>query len=250
MCGENAFNAASILRAAGSSPRVRGKHPEVSKIDKGPRLIPACAGKTPRKAPAPPSTPAHPRVCGENLIDQANRVGPAGSSPRVRGKLTAVVACLILRGLIPACAGKTWDRWPTSVPTPAHPRVCGENPSTVFFNCCPLGSSPRVRGKRERLPILLDGRGLIPACAGKTMTWRTICAPARAHPRVCGENGGPGHERDLAQGSSPRVRGKPRRRDPQPVDRRLIPACAGKTATPMILPHGGRAHPRVCGENS
>ena len=53
----------------GSSPRVRGKPARLRGATKWTRLIPACAGKTPPSAPASTSSPAHPRVCGENSSD-------------------------------------------------------------------------------------------------------------------------------------------------------------------------------------
>ena len=72
-------------------------------------------------------------------------------------------------GLIPAWAGKTARRWPSSMPQGAHPRVGGENEVQRIITSSVAGSSPRGRGKP--LPSLiaaLDG-GLIPAWAGKTV---------------------------------------------------------------------------------
>ena len=51
-------------------------------------------------------------------------------------------------------------------------------------------------------------------------------------------------------GSSPRVRGKQRRQHHHLPPRRLIPACAGKTASSPRIARPRRAHPRVCGENA
>ena len=53
-----------------------------------------------------------------------------------------------------------------------------------------------------------------------------------------------GHE-----GSSPRVRGKPRGPSSSPTPPGLIPACAGKTAASASRTAVATAHPRVCGEN-
>ena len=50
-----------------------------------------------------------------------------GSSPRVRGKLSALIFEILIFGLIPACAGKTLSTPPRPASSPAHPRVCGEN---------------------------------------------------------------------------------------------------------------------------
>ena len=50
-----------------------------------------------------------------------------------------------------------------------------------------------------------------------------------AHPRACGENAHSTRSWGHLEGSSPRVRGKRAPRTPRPVEKRLIPARAGKT---------------------
>ena len=50
-----------------------------------------------------------------------------------------------------------------------------------------------------------------------------------AHPRVCGENVADATVESLYDGSSPRVRGKPRDIEKAFLTGGLIPACAGKT---------------------
>ena len=52
----------------------------------------------------------------------------------------------------------------------AHPRVCGENIVAGAEFKREKGSSPRVRGKREERGEVDGGAGLIPACAGKTLS--------------------------------------------------------------------------------
>ena len=71
----------------------------------------------------------------------------------------------------------------------------------------------------------------------------------RAHPRVCGENTNDTLLAALAEGSSPRVRGKHQRHTARSARRGLIPACAGKTRRVAVKTNSPRAHPRVCGEN-
>ena len=113
-----------------------------------------------------------------------------------------------------------------------------------------MGSSPRVRGKRDAAGGLQRPDRLIPACAGKTSPPSSPPSKAWAHPRVCGENQKWSVVRVARLGSSPRVRGK-RGRSAMPVSTgRLIPACAGKTARTATTRARQRAHPRVCGENS
>ena len=111
-----------------------------------------------------------------------------GSSPRVRGKQPTAGDEEGKRGLIPACAGKTFLSWAPRSVARAHPRVCGENPIAIGWRRVVAGSSPRVRGKRTQCNELILGNGLIPACAGKTAENPTKPRHQPAHPRVCGEN--------------------------------------------------------------
>ena len=131
----------------------------------------------------------------------------------------------------------------------AHPRVGGENRDRRRYRDRSAGSSPRGRGKRST-----EGEGrrrdrLIPAWAGKTAsTPRAGTSPA-AHPRVGGENSTTPGRRLAETGSSPRGRGKRRNSATPNVRWGLIPAWAGKTYPKCPRPIGGRAHPRVGGEN-
>ena len=70
-------------------------------------LIPACAGKTAVFVAEFVDDWAHPRVCGENASFLTVSFLGLGSSPRVRGKRGAGEFPVAVRGLIPACAGKT-----------------------------------------------------------------------------------------------------------------------------------------------
>ena len=112
-----------------------------------------------------------------------------------------------------------------------------------------MGSSPRVRGKPGTGDHPHPARRLIPARAGKTPTWPESRWSPTAHPRACGENRTGIAARDLSRGSSPRVRGKPRRSGVCWRSLGLIPARAGKTGCRSIMCGPGRAHPRACGEN-
>ena len=233
----------------GSSPRVRGKlHPNDPTWRRS-GLIPACAGKTFRSCFRLSELRAHPRVCVENDCLSKIRGDVSGSSPRVRGKPKGAIASDAAAGLIPACAGKTSSRSRRFRRRRAHPRVCGENIKETEDAGGGLGSSPRVRGKRltsERRP---QGRGLIPACAGKTTVEAGNPRITRAHPRVCGENFSSVSRYARSRGSSPRVRGKLLTPLIGALTTGLIPACAGKTKFVHCADKIAWAHPRVCGEN-
>ena len=250
VCGENVSCCVIFDTWAGSPPRVRGKRclVQLHVGDRG--LTPACAGKTLDLRPGVQGEPAHPRVCGENLANAVTRLEPAGSPPRVRGKRDRPRRRRERQRLTPACAGKTCSLVDLHGYEAAHPRVCGENAQTLEEYMSGHGSPPRVRGKRDLDESLGKDAGLTPACAGKTMLRFVIVAHPRAHPRVCGENQRLHPNARRGPGSPPRVRGKlvvPLRRR---HDRRLTPACAGKTCGAARRPGPPSAHPRVCGENS
>ena len=234
----------------GSSPRVRGKRGPSPHPHHPHRLIPACAGKTGAESSPTPPPSAHPRVCGENSSLWSRSYASTGSSPRVRGKRGGAPGVLVLRGLIPACAGKTAPSSSTPAATSAHPRVCGENLDGVLDGGPTSGSSPRVRGKQSRGAPCRRATGLIPACAGKTQQAAAECQVWPAHPRVCGENAHQDRPPQPPAGSSPRVRGKRAARPGVQVGDRLIPACAGKTSPGRQRGSRTAAHPRVCGENT
>ena len=249
-CGENIPRPPQSIRSRGSSPRVRGKpREEAATIDMG-GLIPARAGKTPLLHLRMLALWAHPRACGENEAGDEKGAVFEGSSPRVRGKRGRGREGRRLRGLIPACAGKTTEPTPSRENWRAHPRVCGENCTQPSPPWPLMGSSPRVRGKQEGAGGEPCRVGLIPACAGKTGSPASLTSGGRAHPRVCGENEGALRSVLARWGSSPRVRGKLTPITIVAIPTRLIPACAGKTVRDRSRAAADRAHPRVCGENA
>ena len=187
-CGENSPHYFHKAPAAGSSPRVRGKQQGLQGALHRARLIPARAGKTSGDSSPARAAWAHPRACGENLVDIADIRFPQGSSPRVRGKPHRRRPRRQAGRLIPARAGKTSARSGTRATRRAHPRACGENKLHAEVANILLGLSPRVRGKPHQLDQMARDPGLIPARAGKTAG-----------------GGSPGSSRP---GSSPRVRGK------------------------------------------
>ena len=131
----------------------------------------------------------------------------------------------------------------------AHPRACGENLVLTVGLKPPVGSSPRMRGKRKSPVAWLSTGRLIPAHAGKTRRHSRASRKPRAHPRACGENIFTVSLPDRSRGSSPRMRGKRTVWELFPHLDGLIPAHAGKTIRPGVWAAKTRAHPRACGEN-
>ena len=152
-----------------------------------------------------------------------------GSPPRVRGKPVFRAPAAFRNRITPACAGKTSTSPPRCPYSTDHPRVCGENLSSLNAALRRSGSPPRVRGKQSpRLPHGSRGR-ITPACAGKTPQPASLLTGPADHPRVCGENmSGTGGALNR-YGSPPRVRGKRARCPSARSGARITPACAGKT---------------------
>ena len=168
VCGEHEFLQGIYHSRLGSSPRVRGTQVAAWISRYTPRFIPACAGNTTRDWPVVTTVTVHPRVCGEHVGRQ--RIGDIdiGSSPRVRGTLFEGSRAAKVARFIPACAGNTSCPIPTRNRTSVHPRVCGEHQGIVLEFGNYYGSSPRVRGTRDRRRQSAVRQRFIPACAGNT----------------------------------------------------------------------------------
>ena len=106
-----------------------------------------------------------------------------------------------------------------------------------------------MRGKRSIIAEFLTSSRITPACAGKTTTDPAHTTARRDHPRVCGENSAGLSSQTLSRGSPPRVRGKPYETIVLARDKRITPACAGKTFSTGLWRSAKEDHPRVCGEN-
>ena len=135
----------------------------------------------------------------------------------------------VIRGLIPAHAGKTRPPWPGGHGSPAHPRSRGENASSSMPIKSAYGSSPLTRGKHVATPSWAARPRLIPAHAGDP-------PPTFGRSRV-------------GAGSSPLTRGKRTHLLQLCFITRLTPAHAGKTLSALAAGLWKSAHPRSRGEN-
>ena len=91
--------------------------------------------------------------------------------------------------------------------------------------------------------------GIIPAYAGNTIHRLKILSLPWDHPRVCGEHQVVVVCLEWSGGSSPRMRGTPRRATaPDSLDG-IIPAYAGNTLLEQEAVEQAEDHPRVCGEH-
>ena len=106
-CGEHELKRLEHDIHEGSSPRMRGAlvAPGSSRPAMG--IIPADAGSTSSNVQSRPGPGDHPRGCGEHSQQEALLYLPRGSSPRMRGALSASRGATTQRRIIPADAGST-----------------------------------------------------------------------------------------------------------------------------------------------
>ena len=94
--------------------------------------------------------------------------GTKGSPPRMRGKPVTRNYREAIVGITPADAGKTSSHALSKSNFQDHPRGCGENPVQAVALNAPVGSPPRMRGKRLLCEPFKAEAGITPADAGKT----------------------------------------------------------------------------------
>jgi len=131
---------------------------------------------------------------------------------------------------IPAPAGNTRPTGGCPARSTVHPRACGEHRYSAGMVGSLAGSSPRLRGTRQRI------------CA------KHDCVAV--HPRACGEHKRTGKPMKLYAGSSPRLRGTRGHEYAEQRLRRFIPAPAGNTPGQAPAPTQPPVHPRACGEHA
>ena len=187
--GETRWNCLPTDRAWGLSPRGRGNRISTDTRRLLGRSIPAWAGKPRRAACGAARRAVYPRVGGETPLYTSTRTTGKGLSPRGRGNQEAFRVDRRGRRSIPAWAGKPTaiSRRPTT--STVYPRVGGETVTCGCPSSAAKGLSPRGRGNRRLDPGGRDGRGSIPAWAGKPRRRRNLRADPEVYPRVGGETG-------------------------------------------------------------
>ena len=151
-------------------------------------------------------------------------------------------------GSSPAHTGNT-DAWQLAgFSTWAHPRAYGENNAYALRTGLIQGSSPRIRGKRNRKPTRPRTHGLIPAHTGNAQTGQCEQRCGRAHPRAYGECPPTTTSIMIRLGSSPRIRGMLISVWVVRFPAGLIPAHTGNAIFGTEPWAGLWAHPRAYGE--
>ena len=194
----------------------------------------------------------HPRVCGEQMPILLAQFPAVGSPPRVRGTDPDPVNIKGPQGeqgrITPACAGNSHLAVARSALAKDHPRVCGEQHSLSTLITSPRGSPPRVRGTGSATCRKSACGGITPACAGNRQEDCILYRILEDHPRVCGEQLFASNSVASEVGSPPRVRGTGKHFAEGWHGRRITPACAGNSSSPLVKKMVRQDHPRVCGE--
>ena len=269
--GEHPGGDLDAVPYGGSSPHTRGAPKKREDRENAARIIPAYAGSTSAAAPSCESREDHPRIRGEHQAELVAYLAQAGSSPHTRGALRACMPSIRRRRIIPAYAGSTFPSGPGGgtfmriIPayagsTPGlvrcerpggdHPRIRGEHSLFSSPSLAMDGSSPHTRGAHPGLGRGPHGRRIIPAYAGSTSKPPREYPVGADHPRIRGEHGVVYQVGYLGGGSSPHTRGARGRRRQSRMGGRIIPAYAGSTLKPLLMPSHRPDHPRIRGEHT
>ena len=170
MGGEHSSSTSSLSGSCGSSPHGRGTLRLGGDLKRKVRVIPAWAGNTHGGFGFHSSSPGHPRMGGEHVVDTSRSMWAIGSSPHGRGTRRGYLAQHVGNRVIPAWAGNTASAPTGREPTSGHPRMGGEHGVVNDPGTLHGGSSPHGRGTPARPRTAAPGRRVIPAWAGNTRT--------------------------------------------------------------------------------
>ena len=229
VCGEKACMQCTLQGHGGSPPRMRGKGRRNGRAFPGNGITPAYAGKSGHAINPNVCGQDHPRVCGEKSPFSLFRPPHLGSPPRMRGKVYSRTCSIVLDGITPAYAGKSYEAFFSFCRRRDHPRVCGEKAAAAAPAHNQSGSPPRMRGKERQAWPASAAMGITPAYAGKRVVdvpFSTFCWD---HPRVCGEKDSSFVKYAVCIGSPPRMRGKAKWELSARERARITPAYAGKS---------------------
>ena len=208
MRGEDSVARQDGPHACGSPPHARGRPVHRRGGALVCRITPACAGKTQAESLGYVLGADHPRMRGEDELDDSGNRSDGGSPPHARGRLFQHHLPKCEHRITPACAGKTIVTQPPLALSGDHPRMRGED------GACPQGlevlggSPPHARGRRSTPGRQARRERITPACAGKTPSSRPTSPSFRDHPRMRGEDGSKGTCIFRHCGSPPHARGR------------------------------------------
>ncbi len=107
VCGEKRIRRSRHPAQVGSPPRVRGEAVVARPKPRPAGITPACAGRRALQSLESQVIRDHPRVCGEKTDAAYSSSDFPGSPPRVRGEANIPLFSASMRGITPACAGRS-----------------------------------------------------------------------------------------------------------------------------------------------
>ena len=171
----------------GSPPLARGtvitRHHHIRSGE----ITPACAGNSGCPLQCQKFGGDHPRLRGEQFSCGHTATIELGSPPLARG----TVNCLARVGqdgrITPACAGNRTVYKLRKLGKGDHPRLRGEQASTIDGTYTHIGSPPLARGTDRGSHHPHGRNGITPACAGNSRRLANIWCRRGDHPRLRGE---------------------------------------------------------------
>ena len=158
-----------VLLESEIPPRMRGKDHFKIEFDVPMGITPAYAGKSTTSWSHSLRRRDHPRVCGEKMSTDGQRVPISESPPHMRGKEQHHPLLPEQHGITPAYAGKSSGPTRKSTTNGDHPRICGEKYSRRLCPQTPSGLPPRMRGKAGIAAGTCRAVRITPAYAGKSV---------------------------------------------------------------------------------
>ena len=155
-----------IPAVVGSSPHGRGTGPAPPRSPAAGWFIPAWAGNRDVPGIWTGSPPVHPRMGGEQRETGLGRHVADGSSPHGRGTAAQRHHTEMKARFIPAWAGNRLSSTQIVPGYTVHPRMGGEQGTTIGDMVSKMGSSPHGRGTGNSLTVSVSHGRFIPAWAG------------------------------------------------------------------------------------
>ncbi len=187
-CGEHLGAQASIISAAGSSPRMWGTHLQLDEQLMETRFIPTHVGNTSSKLTPRLWLTVHPHACGEHVFASLHPAEAVGSSPRMWGTQYFLPAFSCRCRFIPTHVGNTTPSLETGRIVSVHPHACGEHAKQFRQEFEASGSSPRMWGTHVMPGPKLARKRFIPTHVGNTRPGRQPPLLRPVHPHACGEH--------------------------------------------------------------
>ena len=209
--------------------------------------IPASAGEAGRRQTIRRPSRVDPRERGGSGKSVAEQTEAAGRSPRARGKPAPRIAGRCRRRSIPASAGEAQTTRLRRIAAMVDPRERGGSRIGPEHRLDDQGRSPRARGKRTFRIACVPCCGSIPASAGEARCRRTRSTGSWVDPRERGGSLLRAPALLVAQGRSPRARGKPPRIFRGSRRCGSIPASAGEASSESMTSTTNRVDPRERG---